>query len=152
MAGDRQDWTMSIMAERELTPLDPTERPRRARILIVEDDALVAAYIKDVLEETGFVVPGVASTAAEAFALVGATLPRLALVDIRLPGSLDGIQVACELLRRFKVPSIFLSGMDDPETAERARIAQPLGFLHKPFRPSQVFNALEQALSMVARQ
>ena len=143
---------MSIMAERELTPLDPTERPRRARILIVEDDALVAAYIKDVLEETGFAVPGVASTAAEAFALVGATLPRLALVDIRLPGSLDGIQVACELLRRFKVPSIFLSGMDDPETAERAQVAQPLGFLHKPFRPSQVFNALEQALSVVARQ
>ena len=143
---------MSIMAERELTPLDPTTRPRRARILIVEDDALVAAYIKDVLEETGFVVLGVASTAAEAFALVGATPPRLAIVDIRLPGSLDGIQVACELLQRFKVPSIFLSGMDDPETAERAQIAQPLGFLHKPFRPSQVFNALEQALSMVARQ
>lgn len=143
---------MSIMAEREPTPRDPTARPRRARILIVEDDALVAAYIKDVLEETGFVVLGVASTAAEAFALVGATLPRLAIVDIRLPGSLDGIQVACELLRRFKVPSIFLSGMDDPETAERAQIAQPLGFLHKPFRPSQVFNALEHALSMVARR
>jgi len=142
---------MVIMAEREPTPLQPNPATHRAHILIVEDDALVAAYIKDVLEETGFLVLGVASTAAEAFALVGDAPPRLALVDIRLPGSLDGIQVATELRQRFQIPSIFLSGMDDAETAERARVAQPLGFLHKPFRPSQVFNALERALAATAR-
>ncbi|HZS83049.1 MAG TPA: response regulator [Stellaceae bacterium] len=140
------------MTEHGPKPIEPKPAAPPVRILVVEDDALVAAYIKDVLEETGFVVPGVASTAAEAFAFVGEILPRLALVDIRLSGSVDGIEVARELLQRFKVPSIFLSGIDDPETLERARIAQPLGFLHKPFRPSQVFNALEQALGLVARQ
>ncbi len=143
---------MPIMTEHGPKPIEPKPAAPPVRILVVEDDALVAAYIKDVLEETGFVVPGVASTAAEAFAFVGEILPRLALVDIRLSGSVDGIEVARELLQRFKVPSIFLSGIDDPETLERARIAQPLGFLHKPFRPSQVFNALEQALGLVARQ
>jgi two-component system, response regulator PdtaR len=121
------------------------------RILVVEDDALVAAYIRDVLEETGYVVPGVASTAAEAFALVAGMLPQLALVDIRLPGSLDGIEVARVLLERYHVPSIFLTGINDEATLERAKAARPLGFLHKPFRPSQVFNALEQALELVGR-
>ncbi|MBV9522254.1 MAG: response regulator [Alphaproteobacteria bacterium] len=139
------------MSEHGVKPIETDATALHARILVVEDDALVASYIKDVLEETGFVVSGIASTAGEAFALVAETLPRLALVDIRLPGTLDGIEVARELLKRFNVHSIFLSGIDDPATLERAKIAEPLGFLHKPFRPSQVFNALERALEKVGR-
>jgi CheY-like chemotaxis protein len=117
-----------------------------ARILVVEDDALVASYIRDVLEESGFVIVGVASSGPEALAFLDGELPHLALVDIRLTGPVDGIEFACELRRRFDVPSIFLSGMYDPETTERAKLARPLGFLQKPFRPSQVFNALAGAL------
>jgi two-component system, response regulator PdtaR len=126
-------------------------RPEAVAILVVEDDALVASYIRDVLEESGFIVPGVASTGAEAFALVVEMKPRLALVDIRLAGPLDGIEVARQLLTRFNVPSIFLSGIDDPEILERAEQTHPLGFLRKPFRPSQVFNALERALNIDLR-
>jgi DNA-binding NarL/FixJ family response regulator len=133
-----------------VAPERPKERSDQSSkaisLLIVEDDALVASYIRDVLEESGFVVLGTPSTGAEALALAGALRPRLALVDIRLAGPLDGIEVACELLSRYEVPSIFLSGVVDPEVLERARAAQPLGFLPKPFRPSQVFNALEEAL------
>jgi two-component system, response regulator PdtaR len=142
---------MSAMTEHGPTPIKPRSPALPVRILVVEDDTLVAAYIKDVLEETGFVVSGVASTAAEAFALVDKIKPELALVDIRLPGSLDGIEFARALLTRYRVRSIFLSGIDDPATLERAKIARPLGFLQKPFRPSQVFNALEQALTLVGR-
>jgi two-component system, response regulator PdtaR len=116
------------------------------RILVVEDDALVASYIRDVLEESGFVIVGVASSGPEALALLEGELPHLALVDIRLTGPIDGIEFACELRRRFDVPAIFLSGMHDPKTMERAELARPLGFLQKPFRPSQVFNALASAL------
>lgn len=117
-----------------------------ARILVVEDDALVASYIRDVLEESGFAIVGVASSGPEALAMLDGPLPHLALVDIRLTGPIDGIEFACELRRRCDVPSIFLSGLHDPETMERAKAARPLGFLQKPFRPSQVFNALATAL------
>jgi CheY-like chemotaxis protein len=119
---------------------------RRASILIVEDEALVASYIQEVLEESGFVVAGIASSGAEAMSLVSTSKPDLALVDIKLAGPMDGIEVAHLLLSRFNVPSIFLSGLCDPETMARAKAVTPLGFLEKPFRPSQVFNALEQAL------
>ena len=115
-------------------------------ILIVEDEALVASYIEEVLAESGFRVAGIAASGPEALSLAEETQPRLALVDIRLTGPIDGIELACQLRQNFAVPAIFLSGLVDQETAERARIAQPLGFLRKPFLPSQVFNAIERAL------
>ena len=116
-------------------------------ILIVEDEALIAANIEEVLAESGFRVAGVASSALEALSIAEETRPRLALVDIRLPGDMDGIQLACRLRDEYGVPSIFLSGLLDSAITMRAREARPLGFLRKPFRPSQVFNAIERALS-----
>ena len=115
-------------------------------ILIVEDEALIAANIEEVLAESGFRVAGVAASALEALSIADEHRPQLALVDIRLTGAEDGIELACILRERFGVPSIFLSGLLDPATAARAEAAKPLGFLHKPFRPSQVFNAIERAL------
>ena len=115
-------------------------------ILIVEDEALVASYIEEVLGESGFRVAGIAASGQEALSLAAQTLPTLALVDIRLTGAIDGVEVACSLRERFGVPSIFLSGFADAETADRAAVARPLGFLPKPFLPSQVFKAIERAL------
>ena len=123
------------------------ETAKPPTILIVEDEALVAANIEDVLAESGFRVAGVAASAAEAMSLADEHRPRLALVDIRLTGPVDGIELACRLREQFGVPSIFLSGLIDSAITARAKAAQPLGFLHKPFRPSQVFNAIERALS-----
>lgn len=127
--------------------VDSGEFKRLASILIVEDEALVAAYIQEVLEESGFTIAGVASSGPEAISLVSGNPPDLALVDIKLAGPMDGIEVAQLMRSRFNVPSIFLSGICDPATMERAQRASPLGFLEKPFRPSQVFNALERALN-----
>jgi two-component system, response regulator PdtaR len=129
------------------TELKVREERQPATILIVEDEALVASYIQEVLEESGFVIAGVASSGPEAMSLVSSNPPDLALVDIKLAGPMDGIEVAQLMRSQFNVHSIFLSGVCDPETMERARVARPLGFLEKPFRPSQVFNALQRALS-----
>jgi CheY-like chemotaxis protein len=121
-----------------------TSKP--ASILIVEDEALVASCIEEVLGELGFSVAGIAASGAEAIALAAASRPTLALVDIRLTGSIDGIELACRLRQELGVPSIFLSGLADATTTLRAEAAQALGFLAKPFRPSQVFNAIQRAL------
>jgi len=98
-----------------------------------------------VLGELGFAVAGIASSGSEALWLVDQSPPSLALVDIRLVGPMDGIEVAQALRSRHHVPVIFLSGFVDLATIERAKAAQPLDFLVKPFRPSQVFHAIETA-------
>jgi DNA-binding NarL/FixJ family response regulator len=126
------------------------ERPvtaESASILIVEDEALVASYIQEVLEESGFAVAGVASSGHEAISLASERAPDMALVDIKLAGPMDGIEVASLLGEQFRIGSIFLSAACDPATMERAQKVAPLGFLQKPFRPSQVFNTLQQALA-----
>lgn len=126
----------------------PPDRSKKISILIVEDEALIASYIKEVLGESGFGVAGIAASGREALSLAAESRPDLALVDIRLTGPIDGIELACRLREEFDVPSIFLSGLVNAETNERARAAQPLGFLAKPFRPSQVFNAIQRALHL----
>jgi len=129
-----------VRSQRDLEPFGAT-------ILIIEDEALVASYIGTVLAESGYRVAGIAACGPEAVSLADAHRPHLALVDIRLAGRTDGVELACRLRREFGVPSIFLSGAADAETIERAQATQPLGFLKKPFLPSQVFNAIERALA-----
>ena len=125
------------------------DRSKPISILIVEDEALVASYIEEVLAESGFRVAGIAASGPEALSLAAEGRPALALVDIRLTGPIDGIELACQLRQKFDVPAIFLSGLIDRDTTERAQAARPLGFLPKPFLPSQVFNAIQRALDLI---
>ncbi len=117
-----------------------------ASILVVEDDPLVAAYICEVLNEAGFHVAGAASSGVEAlnFAHDGVAA---ALVDIAITGPIDGVEVARQLHERHGIRSIFLSGAFDAGVIERAAGARPFSFLRKPFLPSQVCRAIDQALA-----
>ncbi len=126
----------------------PDDRRKPVSILIVEDEALIASYIEEVLAESGYCVAGIAASGQEALSLAAENHPTLALVDIRLNGPIDGIELACLLRQKFSLPAIFLSGLADPETTARAAAARPLGFLAKPFLPSQVFKAIEHALGL----
>jgi DNA-binding NarL/FixJ family response regulator len=136
---------MSITSSEDLSAAaDPAAAP--PCVLIVEDDSMVASYISEVLIEAGFQVAGVASTASEALTLAERQACILALVDIRLPGPKDGIEIAGELRRRFGIGAIFLSGTSDPEHIARAKRVSPYGFLQKPFLPSQMYKALDKAL------
>ncbi|MGE0258152.1 MAG: response regulator [Alphaproteobacteria bacterium] len=123
---------------------------KTAGVLIVEDEALIASFIGTMLGVSGFRVVGIAGSGPEALALAAETRPALALVDIRLHGPLDGTELACLLRDRLAVPSIFLSGLFDREVLRRANAARPLGFIAKPFSPSQVFNTIDRALREAA--
>ena len=127
----------------------PPKGSKPISILIVEDEALIASYIEEVLGGSGFRVAGIAASGPEALSLAAENHPSLALVDIRLTGPIDGIELACLLRQRFGLPAIFLSGLADADTTARAQTARPLGFLPKPFLPSQVFNAIQRALDMM---
>jgi len=121
-------------------------KSRSARLLIVEDDVLLASAVQELLRDSGFEVVGTAGSAAAALSLAKDQNPQLALIDISLVGPIDGIELACRLRDEYRIPTIFFSGLADPEARERALIAQPLGFLRKPYRASQVYNAVQKAL------
>jgi DNA-binding NarL/FixJ family response regulator len=116
-----------------------------ARILIVEDDFLVSSTLEAALADAGFDIVGVAASAAEALQLAQTARPRLAIVDIRLLGAVDGIDAAVAL-REHGVRSIFASAHDDAHTRRRAEAASPLGWISKPYTPARVMALIRTAL------
>jgi DNA-binding NarL/FixJ family response regulator len=117
------------------------------RILIVEDDYLVATELEATLAEAGFHVVGVASTADQAVNLARTQQPRLAIVDVRLIGARDGVDAALTLFNELGIRSIFASAHDDADTRERAKAASPIAWLAKPYAPSRLISLIRGALS-----
>jgi two-component system, response regulator PdtaR len=112
------------------------------RILIVEDDEVVAMVLGDSLEDAGHHVMGPAATMAEALALCETQTPELALLDIDLRDGSSGVDVACALFGRWGVPSIFASGQ--MMEARRARDVA-LGYIRKPYELRTVLLSVEVA-------
>lgn len=103
------------------------------RLLIVEDEFLIALSAEEALVAEGFEVVGVAATFEQALSIAESELPDLVLMDIRLASKRDGVEAAIEIKRRFGLPSLFTSGNQDPENVARARTAEPVGWLPKPY-------------------
>ncbi|MFV3130064.1 response regulator [Niveispirillum sp. KHB5.9] len=119
--------------------------PTPLRIMIVEDDALVALGVRLTVSELGYDVVGIAASEHEALALAQVERPQLALMDIRLRGTSDGVKVAQRLWQELRVRCIFLSAYADEHTMERVAQTRPLGFVQKPYSALQLKGALEQA-------
>jgi CheY-like chemotaxis protein len=120
---------------------EPTANP----ILVVEDEFLVADYVRSVLEDAGYPIAGTAASAAEALAIAVAGRPALALLDVRLSGGDDGVALAGRL--RSVLPVVFVSGSGDPKTRARIAAAAPSGFLQKPVSPEALLDAVRSALA-----
>jgi PAS domain S-box-containing protein len=116
---------------------------RRARILVVEDERLVALDIGRSLEELGFEVVGTASSGEEALDAVASERPDLVLMDVHLRGELDGIETARRLRMQHDVAIAYLTGHGDAETIERAKQAAPGGLLIKPFKQADLYGLVE---------
>jgi PAS domain S-box-containing protein len=117
-----------------------------ARILIVEDEIITAEDLRDILTEAGYTVTGVVTSGSDAIAQVEKNPADLALMDIRIKGKMDGTETARALRERFNVPVIYLTAHADRETVERAKIAEPLGYITKPFKQAELQAAIEIAL------
>lgn len=117
------------------------------RILIVEDETILAMDIQATLLAAGFEVAGVASDAAQACRLAEATRPALAIMDIRLARGGDGIEAAATILRNFGIKSVFLSAHLDADTRRRAQAAHPHALLDKPVEPGRLIEVVGEALN-----
>ena len=118
----------------------------KANILVVEDDGIVAKDIKDRLEKLGFTVSATVPSGEEALEKIKEHKPDLVLMDIMLKGEMDGIEAAEQIRSRFNIPVVYLTAYADEKVLEAAKLAEPFGYLMKPFVDRELKAVIEIAL------
>ncbi|MDI9615357.1 GAF domain-containing protein [Methanothermobacter sp.] len=118
----------------------------KAKVMVVEDESIVAIDISQRLESLGYQVTATVSTGEKAVEMAEKTRPDIILMDIVLKGDMDGIEAAEEITRRMKVPIIYITAYSDEETLKRAKITGPFGYIIKPFEDRELHSVIEVAL------
>ena len=121
----------------------------RARILVVENETLVAEHVTRVLEAGGFVVPGIAATGRDALRQIDQHQPDLIVMDIGLDGSMDGIEVGRALAASRPTPVVYLTAHCDEDTLRRAGLTNAAAYVVKPFTNQQLHSAVVMAVRQV---
>ncbi|MBI4699361.1 MAG: response regulator, partial [Nitrospirae bacterium] len=116
------------------------------RVLIVEDEIIIAEDIKDALLKLGYEVPAVLHSGEEAIRASEELRPDIVLMDIILKGVVDGFTAAEQITGLFGIPLIFLTAHADAKTFERAKVTNPYGYLLKPFDIHALQHAIEISL------
>src|SRR5215213_3775449 len=150
-------FALPSVPDRNLTPpaddLRGMEDKQNApRVLVVEDDFLIAMQTEIALTAAGFEVIGPATTAEEAVAMAGEAQPTLAVMDIRLASTRDGIDAARQLYQDFAIRCIFATAHDDAHTRGRAEPYAPLGWLPKPYTMASLVAVVADAVAELRRR
>ncbi|MEQ8301796.1 MAG: response regulator [Cyclobacteriaceae bacterium] len=116
------------------------------KLVVVEDEFVIAEDIKSLLVEQDYDVLGVFDSAEEALPFIVEKLPDLILVDIRLAGQMTGIQLVEQVKFKISLPVIFITANSDTETYLRAKATRPNAFLVKPFTPANLLTSIDLAL------
>jgi len=122
------------------------------RILIVEDEHIVAMGIKRMLKTLGYTVTGVASSGEDAINKAESTFPDVVLMDIMLKGEIDGVEAAREIKTKLEIPVVYLSAYSDNRILERAKTTEPFGYIIKPFDEKDLYSSIEVALHRHRKQ
>ncbi|MEH2063169.1 MAG: response regulator [Nostoc sp.] len=122
------------------------------RILVVEDEYILAINLQENLESLGYTVLDMADSAEAAIEKATQLLPNLILMDIRLRGEMDGIQAAEQIWRRLQIPIIYVTGHSDKSTVERATLTSPFGYILKPIKEQELYVAIQTALNRYDRE
>jgi len=117
----------------------------KEKLLIVEDEPVVALDLQQEVEQFGYEVVGLAESADEALMVVEETRPDLALMDVRIAGKMNGIQTA-RLRDAYQIPAVFLTSHSDDLTIARAAREMPYGYLTKPFQSQELKATVQVAL------
>ena len=118
---------------------------RARRVLVVEDEFVLAVQIEEWLLQDGLEVVDVVHTAEEAIAVAATERPDLVIMDIRLASETDGIAAALDILHRTGIRCIFATAFADAATRERGEQARPFGWLRKPFTAEALLGAVKAA-------
>jgi signal transduction histidine kinase len=118
-----------------------------ARVLIVEDESIIALDIQTSLLSAGYQVVSIAATPEEALHDAAYFKPDLVLMDIRLRGEMDGVETAAQMRQKWQLPVVFLTAYADEKTLSHAKKSQPFGYILKPFEDRELVTTIEIALS-----
>ncbi|MBV9386332.1 MAG: response regulator, partial [Chroococcidiopsidaceae cyanobacterium CP_BM_ER_R8_30] len=118
-----------------------------AKILVVEDEYIVAKDIQSRLKKLGYDVPFIASSGLEAIERITELYPDLVLMDVQIKGDIDGVETARQIHNCYSVPVVYLTAYSDDSTLARAKLTDPSGYLLKPFKERELYTAVEIALS-----
>jgi CheY-like chemotaxis protein len=115
-------------------------------ILVVEDEAIIALDIQGILKRMGFVESEVVCSGEESIRKVAARRPHLVLMDIKLKGTLDGIQAAKQIFYQYNVPVVYITAFGDEKTLKRANGTARFGYITKPFEETALQSTIKDAL------
>lgn len=124
----------------------------KVKILVVEDEIIIADNICDALDDLGYEVSEPAITYSEAMETIEEFKPDLAILDIQLSGKKDGIDIAQTIKEKYSIPFIFLTSNSDVRTVGRAKEVAPSAYLVKPFSKEELYTSIEIALSNFSNQ
>ena len=122
----------------------------KAKVMIVEDEVLSAAALEMCLEVLGFETCPLATCSEEALTIVSNARPDVILMDISLPGALNGIDLANEIWFRFSIPIIFMSGYAKEDMPEAMKCPGARGYITKPYDVSQLEAVMESVMESLA--
>jgi len=116
------------------------------RVLVVEDEAVVALSERFILESLGYRVIGTAGSGEEALASIAVDRPDVVLMDVLLQGHMDGLETARQIDQRFGIPVVFVTAHEDRDLVRRAGLSGASAHIAKPFKDSELRQKIEQVL------
>lgn len=119
----------------------------KSRVLIVEDDPVIATDIKKFLQRKNYNVISVVRQGYKAIEKARKEIPDIVIMDIMLDGYMNGIEAAEKISKENKIPVIFLTALNDDETFLSAAETKPYGYVTKPFKPEELEKAISSALN-----
>lgn len=115
---------------------------QKLKILIVEDEVLIAKHIEDTLESSDFATIGIAHDSETALDIINNRDPDFLILDINIDGQKDGIEIAEIVKEKYNIPFIFLTALSDVNTLERAKKTNPCGYIVKPFKSRDLISSI----------
>lgn len=118
----------------------------KVKILVVEDESIVAKDIQNQLKKLGYMVTATVSNSEKALEAIEDNRPDLVLMDIMLRGKMSGIEAANLIKQRFDIPVVFLTAYADDNTVNKAKMTEPYGYIIKPFKDKELQTTIEVAI------
>jgi len=122
-------------------------RGDRRKILIVEDETLLALSLSLSLQEEGHIITGCVTSGEKALAMIEKDRPDIVLIDIKLDGGMDGIETSWRIRREHALPIVFMTGNTDHGTLQLANELDPVGILRKPINDHEVLSVIRKAFA-----
>jgi signal transduction histidine kinase/DNA-binding response OmpR family regulator len=129
-----------------VVPFNPAGEGSKSRVLVVEDEVVIASDLQQSLEGMGFEVVGIAASGEDAVEMAIRERPDLVLMDIVLQGRMDGAEAAEEIYSRYDIPIVYLTAYADEKLLERTRATEPFGYLIKPVDDNELRFTIEMAV------